>query len=60
MLEGVLVGEGLLAAPALERLEMEVMSFDVLFEVVGGAEVAKALSVRTCVSFHYLTMSEGR
>ena len=37
MLEGVLVGEGLLAAPAFKRLEMEVVSFDVLFEVVGGA-----------------------
>ena len=32
--EGVLVGESLLAASTLERLDVEVVGFDVLLEVV--------------------------
>ena len=32
--EGVLVGESLLAASTLERLDVEVVGFDMFFEVV--------------------------
>jgi len=55
----MLVGEGALALGTLERTNMEVMSLDVLLEVVASAETAAAAFIRTLADAHYKAAMEA-
>lgn len=59
MSKRVLVGEGTLALPTLERTDVEVMRLYMLLEVVASAESAATAFIRTLADAHYKAAMES-